>query len=168
MVTQVADDELAHDVFCLTVDGRGRPVVSGPGYVRTLIDQDGDGRAESFTQFADGPATGAQGLAFDGHDLLCVGDSGLLRYRDRDGDGCADGRPEVLMKLKTGGEHNAHSVQRGPDGWWYIISGNFAGVWPRCDAVDVAHPLPFRRHAATHFTRLLRMRSRLSRIPQRL
>jgi putative membrane-bound dehydrogenase-like protein len=127
-VARVADDELAHDVFCMTVDRRGRPVVSGPGYVRTLIDQDGDGRAESFVQFSDGPATGAQGLAFDGHDLLCIGDEGLLRYRDRNDDGRADGPAEVLMRLKTGGEHFTHSVQRGPDGWWYIIAGNFAGI----------------------------------------
>ncbi len=127
-VSLVADDELAHDVFCLTVDQRGRPVVSGPGYVRTLIDQDGDGRAESYLQFADGPATGAQGLAFDGTDLLCIGDAGLLRYRDRDEDGRADGPPEVLMRLKTGGEHYTHSIQRGPDGWWYIIAGNFTGM----------------------------------------
>ena len=141
-VTLVADDELAHDVFCLTVDNQGRPVVSGPGYIRTLIDQDGDGRAESFTQFANGPATGAQGLAFDGQDLLCVGDGGLLRYRDRDGDGSADGPPEVLMRLKTGGEHNAHSVQRGPDGWWYVIAGNFAGV-SRKDATLSTSPIRF-------------------------
>lgn len=127
-VTLFADDELAHDIFSMTLDSLGRVVVSGPGYVRILLDEDGDGRAEAFVTFADGPGTGAQGLFFHGRDLLCTGDAGLLRYRDRDGDDHADGPPDVFLKLKTGSEHFAHSVQKGPDGWWYLIAGNFAGV----------------------------------------
>ena len=102
--------------------------VSGPGYVRILIDRDLDGRADSYQTYAEGPSTGAQGLYFDGPDLLCTGDGGLLRYRDRDRDGRADGPPEQLLSLKTGGEHFAHAVQRGPDGWWYVILGNLAGI----------------------------------------
>jgi hypothetical protein len=35
-VSQAAGDSLAHDCFCMTLDGAGRPVVSGPGYLRTL------------------------------------------------------------------------------------------------------------------------------------
>ncbi|TWW08535.1 hypothetical protein E3A20_23380, partial [Planctomyces bekefii] len=61
-----ADDELAHDIHSLTLDSRGRVVVSGPGYVRILLDSDGDGRADRFQQFADGPATGSQGMYFHG------------------------------------------------------------------------------------------------------
>lgn len=128
VVTQYADDRLAHDVFSLTFDPFGRVVVSGPGYVRILIDSNNDGVADSYKQFADGPASGAQGLCFRGRDLICTGDAGLIRYRDANGDDRADGPPDVFLKLKTGGEHHAHSVQRGPDGWWYVILGNDAGV----------------------------------------
>ncbi len=127
-VQLVADDDLAHDVHCLTLDSRGRIVVSGPGYVRILRDHDGDGIADDYLTFADGPQSGAQGMYFDGHDLYCTGDGGLLRYRDGDGDGRADGPPELLLALKTGGEHCAHSIQRGPDGWWYVLLGNLAEV----------------------------------------
>lgn len=127
-VTLFADDDLAHDIFSMTIDSLGRVVVSGPGYVRILIDENGDGRADSFATYADGPATGAQGMYFLGRDLLCTGDAGLIRYRDRDGDDHADGPPDVFLKLKTGSEHFAHSVQKGPDGWWYVIAGNFAKV----------------------------------------
>ena len=123
-----ADNELAHDIYSMTLDTEGRVVVSSRGYVRTLIDDDGDGRADRFTTFAEGPASGAQGLCFDGPDLLCVAGGGLLRYRDRDRDGRADGQAEVLWKVKAGGEHHAHSIQRGPDGWWYMAVGNMAGV----------------------------------------
>lgn len=123
-----ADDELAHDIHSLTLDSRGRVVVSGPGYVRILVDTDGDGRADRFQQFADGPATGSQGMYFYGNSLLCAGDGGLLLYRDDDADDRADGAPQVFLKIAAGGEHHVHSIQRGPDGWWYVMAGNFAGV----------------------------------------
>ncbi len=42
-VTTAAGDELVHDCFCMTTDGLGRPVVSGPGYIKTLIDDNQDG-----------------------------------------------------------------------------------------------------------------------------
>jgi putative membrane-bound dehydrogenase-like protein len=127
-ISLYADNELASDIFALTVDSLGRVVVSGPGYVRILIDENGDGRADSFQQFADGPASGAQGLVFHGRDLICTGDGGLLRYRDQDGDDRADGPPDVFLKIKAGGEHDAHAIRRGPDGWWYLITGNTAEV----------------------------------------
>tara|TARA_R110002111_G_scaffold247140_2_gene310065 strand:+ start:73335 stop:76676 length:3342 start_codon:yes stop_codon:yes gene_type:complete len=126
--TLYADDDLAHDIYSMTIDSLGRVVVSGPGYVRILIDADGDGVAESFQQYADGPASGAQGMYFLGRDLLCTGDAGLIRYRDQNGDDRADGKPDVFLQTKTGGEHNTHSIQKGPDGWWYLLLGNTAGI----------------------------------------
>ena len=30
----------------------------------------------------------------------------------------------MIRKLKTGGEHAAHAVLRGPDGWLYLLCGN--------------------------------------------
>jgi putative membrane-bound dehydrogenase-like protein len=119
-----ADDELAHNIFSMTLDAKGRVVVSGPGYVRILLDTDDDGKADAFKQFADGPKAGAQGMYFLGRNLLCTGDQGIVRYRDGDADDRADGPPDLLVKIKTGGEHHAHSIQSGPDGWWYLIAGN--------------------------------------------
>ena len=135
-----ADDELAHDIHSLTLDSQGRVVVSGAGYVRILQDTDHDNVADCVQEFTDGPGTGAQGMYFDGTDLLCTGDGGLLRYRDANGDGRADGPAEVLMPLKTGGEHYAHSIQKGPDGWWYLLVGNFGEVSPR-DITDARSPV---------------------------
>lgn len=127
-VVEFAGDELAHDIFAMTLDSQGRVAVSGPGYVRLLIDENGDGVADTAREFAAGPKTGAQGLFFHGRSLLCVGDEGLLRYRDQDGNDRADGPPDVLLRLRTGGEHDAHSIQMGPDGWWYLIAGNTANI----------------------------------------
>jgi putative membrane-bound dehydrogenase-like protein len=127
-VTRYAPDDLAHDIHCLTIDSLGRVVVSGPGYVKILIDRDGDGQADESKTFVDGPESGAQGLCFVGRDLLCIGDEGLIRYPDENGDDRADGPPETFLKIKTGGEHHAHAIRRGPDGWWYLIAGNFTDV----------------------------------------
>ncbi|MBS0262776.1 MAG: c-type cytochrome [Planctomycetes bacterium] len=127
-VTQYADDTLAHDIFSMTIDSLGRVVVSGPGYVKILEDRDGDGRADHAIEFADGPKSGAQGLYFYGRNLLCTGDDGLIHYQDENGDDRADGPPETLLKIKTGGEHFAHAIRRGPDGWWYLVAGNYAEV----------------------------------------
>jgi putative membrane-bound dehydrogenase-like protein len=127
-ITLYADDDLAHDVFSMTVDSFGRVVVSGLGYTRILLDQDQDGRADSFINYADGPKTGAQGLFFYGRDLLCTGDGGLIRYVDRNGDDRADGPPQLFLKANAGGEHHIHAVRQGPDGWWYVMAGNFSGI----------------------------------------
>jgi len=126
--TLYADDELATDISSLTINSLGQVVVAGPGYVTTLIDADKDGQAETVKQFAPGPASGAQGMCFHGPDLLCLGDEGLLRYRDENEDGVADGEPDLFLKIRSGPEHGSHAIRQGPDGWWYIIAGNQTGV----------------------------------------
>lgn len=127
VVTQFADDDLAHNIYSLTFDAEGRAVVAGPGYVNILHDDDGDGRADRATRFADVPGSGAQGMYFDGRDLICTGDGGLRRLRDRNGDGQVDEIGPAWAKLANP-EHGAHGVVKGPDGWFYVICGNDAGV----------------------------------------
>lgn len=127
-VTLFADDDLAHDIYSMTIDSYGRVVVSGAGYIKLLIDSDQDGIADEAKVFVNGPKSGAQGMYFAGPDLLCAGDGGLIRYKDRDSDDQADGPPDVFWKTKTGGEHDLHAMRKGPDGWWYAIAGNFAGI----------------------------------------
>ncbi|MCE9529234.1 MAG: hypothetical protein K8R36_24570, partial [Planctomycetales bacterium] len=70
---------------------------------------------------------GAHGMVFVGNDLICTGDNGLMRLRDNNGDGVADGEPEIWAKLKSS-EHGANGVVQGPDGWIYVACGNDAGV----------------------------------------
>lgn len=127
-VTEFAGDDLAHDIYSMTVDSKGRVVVSGAGYVKILVDNDNDGKADAARLFSELPKAGAQGMYFNGRSLVCIGDGGILRIKDANGDDKADGPPEVFLKLKTGGEHDVHSIQHGPDGWWYVIAGNSAGI----------------------------------------
>jgi glucose/arabinose dehydrogenase len=101
--------------------------VAGAGYVKILHDDDADGKADRATLFSKMPASGAHGMCFDGPDLICTGDNALMRLRDTDGDGAADGEPIVLTNLRHP-EHGANGVVQGPDGWFYVICGNDAGV----------------------------------------
>ncbi len=129
-VVEFAGQDLADDIMSMTVDDRGRVVVSGRGYIRILVDDDGDGRADRAIRFADGPADGAMGLFREGDALFASGDDALLRYRDADGDDQADGPPERLREVSTQNDHGAHAIRRGPDGWLYLIGGDDARIGP--------------------------------------
>ncbi len=126
-VTRYADDALAHDIYSMTIDAKGRVVVAGAGYVKILHDDDQDGRADRVTLFAELPKSGAHGMYFDGPDLICTGDNGVHRLRDRDGDDRADGDVETWTNLKHP-EHGANGIIRGPDGCYYLVCGNDAGI----------------------------------------
>jgi putative membrane-bound dehydrogenase-like protein len=126
-VTEFADSRLANDIFCMTLDPQGRVVVSGRGYIRILVDQDNDGRADTALTVADGPRDGAQGMLWEGDSLYVTGDGGLRRYRVGK-DGRAQGPSELIRKMKTGGEHAAHAIRRGPDGCLYVLCGNTTGI----------------------------------------
>jgi putative membrane-bound dehydrogenase-like protein len=127
-VSLYAGDDLAHDIFSMNTDARGRIVVAGKEYVKILHDTDGDGKADKATLFVKASKSGAHGMYFDGNDLIMNGDNGVRRWRDTDGDGVADGEPEFWLRTERDGEHSANGIVKGPDGWFYLICGNDAGI----------------------------------------
>ena len=94
-VTLFAGDELAHDIFSLTLDSQGRAVVAGRDYIKTLVDDDRDGRADRAVLYSNFPASGAHGMCFVGNDLYVTGDNGVWRLRDDDNDLRADRRAQT-------------------------------------------------------------------------
>jgi putative membrane-bound dehydrogenase-like protein len=124
-----ADQDLANDIFAMTLDARGRVVVTGPGYIKVLHDTKGAGKADQATLFAT-PSTGGMGLCFDGNDLYFCGGGWLSGYRDPTGKGVADGPPEHILPLAYG-EHGGHAMRKGPDGCWYVIGGNDSKITSR-------------------------------------
>jgi putative heme-binding domain-containing protein len=123
-VVQYADSKLANDIFCMTIDPRGRVVVSGPGYIRLLIES--DGRGVRALDLVPGLKGGPQGLYWEGDYLYFTADGGVRRQLIKDDKPI--GPAELVRKMKTGGEHEAHAVQRGPDGWLYVLCGNSTGI----------------------------------------
>ncbi len=123
-----AEHTLANDIYTMTIDDAGRVLVAGRGYVRVLVDEDGDGKADRAIDLIDGLKDGPMGLLAEGDSLYVVADGGLKRYRGYNGKDKLTHPPETLLALKTSGEHEAHAVRRGPDGWLYLLCGNMAGV----------------------------------------
>lgn len=134
-ISQVATDKIASNIFCMAVDPEGRIFVSGPGYIKVLVDSDGDGVFEDASLFSDRLKSGAQGIGFDQTNILCTGDGGVWKFSDVDRDGVADGPPEKMLAIKTGGEHDAHAIRKGPDGWWYLIAGNGVPILPEYNSL---------------------------------
>ena len=126
-IAQIADEQLANDIWSMTLNPRGEIVVSGAGYIRTLLDTDGDGRMDKAVQFAE--MKGAMGLCFgeDGKQLLVMAEGWLSEYRDDNLDRVADAPPRRLFRFADS-EHGGHAIRRGPDGWWWVIGGNDAGI----------------------------------------
>jgi putative membrane-bound dehydrogenase-like protein len=121
-VSLYADQELANDIYAMTLDSHGRVVVTGPGYIKILHDTNNAGKADRVSTFAT-PVQGGMGMCFDGNDLYFCGGGWLSRYRDPDGQGRAVGPPERILPIAYA-EHGGHAMRKGPDGWWYVIGGN--------------------------------------------
>jgi putative membrane-bound dehydrogenase-like protein len=124
-ISEFAGNDLAPDVWCMTLDAAGRVVVGNGNSIRVLVDEDGDGEADDFITYAK-VERGVMGLCFDGNSLYAMADGWLQRYEDANGDSIADGPPEKLLPLGFG-EHGGHAMRKGPDGWWYLIGGNDTG-----------------------------------------
>ncbi len=142
-VTLYADEKLANDIYCMTLDGKGRVVVSSRGWVKRLEDTDGDGKADKAITLIE-TKTGAMGMCFDHkYGLYLSADDGIHFYEERwevipklsdPNDKKSplletrfekDEKPVALLKF---GEHGVHAIRKGPDGWYYAIAGNDANL----------------------------------------
>ncbi|HUR53666.1 MAG TPA: hypothetical protein VMZ71_06025, partial [Gemmataceae bacterium] len=119
--TLYADHHAANDIYTMTIDEAGRVLVAGRGYVKVL-----DGNTA--IDILDGLKEGPMGLLAEGDSLFVVVDGGLKRYRGYNGRAKLTKPPETILAVKTAGEHDAHAVRRGPDGWLYLLCGNMAGM----------------------------------------
>jgi putative heme-binding domain-containing protein len=130
-VKAFAGPDLANDIYVLHVSRDARVVVAGRGYVRELADTNGDGKADRAVELVTGLRDGPMGLLLENDTLHLVADGGLKRLLLRPGRPADMTEAAVVLPVKTGGEHDAHAVRRGPDGWLYLLCGNMAGVSAR-------------------------------------
>ncbi len=127
-ITRFAGDDLTNDTWAMTISNDGRVAVSGPGYIKVLLDTDKDGVADRAEVVSD-KARNPHGLLWHGNDLLSVQPQGIFLHRSRTDNGLPGGAPELFYKLPGGGgEHGPHGIRRGPDGWFYVACGNNANI----------------------------------------
>ena len=120
-VTRFADHSFADDIRAIAFDRSGHVVVAGPGYVRRLHDLDDNGVCDAATDIAN-PAGIPKALCYVGNDLFLVGDGGLWRYVDIDGDGRFDSPGRSLLNMGTD-KGGVSSITPGPDGSLYLTGG---------------------------------------------
>lgn len=134
-VELVASEPDLVNPMAMTFDGRGRIWITesleyprrepGPGRdrIKVLEDTDGDGKADTFTIFADGLNI-PSGIAV-GHGGIWVANApDILFFQDTDGDGKADKKEVVVTGFGRDDTHELpNSLTWGPDGWLYGWNG---------------------------------------------
>jgi putative membrane-bound dehydrogenase-like protein len=137
------DDEVG-SLIAMTFDARGNIIASQEGgHLLLLADADGDGIHDKVTTYSN-QIMNAQGLLALGTRVFAVGDGpdgpALYRLRDADRDGDADECTKLIGFRGSRGEHGPHAVRLGPDGYLYVIVGDFA----RADATPTVRS-PYHR-----------------------
>ena len=124
-ITLFANPNIASDVYSMTIDPEGSVVISSRGYIKRLIDEDGDGIAEKDLLLRQS-SSGAMGMLYVDKRTLLASEGGKFnRYIDEDGDGIFENGPELIGRF-GGGEHGIHGIRKDKKGRIYLIGGNDA------------------------------------------
>ncbi len=102
--------------------------LKGVGRIMRLVDSDGDGRADTYTTFAE--MDSPRGVVSDGKTVYVMHPPNLTAYRDTNGDGIADTSVDIVKGLGfdldfRGADHTTNNVELGPDGWLYVAVGDY-------------------------------------------
>src|SRR6267142_6913581 len=131
-IQRVDGQELSGGSYALCFDAQGRLLVGDGNAVRRLKDVDKDGVYDGFDVIATGLGPrGPQGLLVWGDRLYAVGGDGLQLFDGYESGGPLVHRGRLGAKLNTGGDHDAHTIFRGPDDYIYLMAGNGSGVRDR-------------------------------------
>lgn len=124
----MAWDEGGRAFVIVTLDypNERKPEGQGRDYILRLDDTNGDGKADTFTQFADNLSVPTSLLAYDGGFIVSQAPD-MLFLKDTDGDGKADVRKVLFTGLGTSDTHAGPSnLHYGFDNWIYASIG-YAG-----------------------------------------
>lgn len=99
------------------------------GFICKLVDTDKDGVADKRTVFAD-KIDSPRGLTVMGDTVICLHPPELSAFRDKDGDGIAEERTQLIKGIgfdlsKRPPDHTSNGVTKGIDGWLYLAIGDF-------------------------------------------
>jgi putative membrane-bound dehydrogenase-like protein len=107
-------------------DNVQKQLAQKPHRIVRLEDQDGDGRFDTRTVFAD-KLMFPEGTMWYAGSLYVAAPPSIWKLTDTNGDGVADDRVEWFRgKTLTGCANDLHGPYLGPDGWIYWCKGAFA------------------------------------------
>ena len=148
-IQRVAGQDLSGGSYDLCFDSQGRLLVGDGNAVRRLKDKDRDGVYDGFEVIATGLGPrGPQGLLVWDDRLYAVGGDGLQLFEGYESGGPLVHRGRLGAKLNTGGDHDAHTIFRGPDDYIYLMAGNGSGIADRKHITETNSPVMFEREAS--------------------
>ncbi len=126
----IAWDEFGR-TFVVEMRGYSEQANAGISRVRSLVDQDGDGRFDHATTFVDGLRWPTAVACLRGG-VLVADAPDLLYFRDRDGDGTADDRAVLWTGFGTQNvQQLLNNLQWGLDQKLYLATGGNGGTLTR-------------------------------------
>jgi hypothetical protein len=148
-IYRAAGNDLAGGSYDIAFDGKGRLLVGDGKTIRRLADQDNDGVYDSFESIAEGlGGRGPQGLIVRGDRLYAVGGDGLQLFEGYNSGGRLTHRGRLGAPFNTGGDHGAHTILPGHDGYLYFVSGDGGGVGGRKHITEETSPALTERAAS--------------------
>ncbi|MEE3373354.1 MAG: HEAT repeat domain-containing protein [Planctomycetota bacterium] len=150
-IYRAAEAQLTGGSYDLAFDGSGRLLVGDGRAVRRLADTDGNGVFDAQQTIADGPAVagrGPQGLLVYGDHLYVVAGDGLQLFSGAQGAGRLKFERRLGQPFNTGGDHTAHTVLRGLDGFVYLVTGDGGGTHDRRHITQASSPNHVERAAS--------------------
>ncbi len=148
-IYQAAGPDLSGGSYAIRFDGQGRLLVGDGTSVRRLKDTDDDGVFDGFETLASGLGwRGPQGLLVYGDHLYAVGGDGIQVFEGYASGGPLRHKGRIGQKFLTGGDHDAHTIFRGHDGYLYFMAGNGAGISGRTHITESNSPVLFLREDA--------------------
>lgn len=148
-IYRVANAELSGGSYDITFDGQGRLLVGDGTAVRRLFDDDGDSVYDRFETIAEGLGPrGPQGLLVYDDKLYATGGDGVQLFTGILSGGPLTHRGRIGEPFNTGGDHAAHTLLRGIDGFVYFNTGDGGGIGDRKHITEKSSPVLFERKAS--------------------
>ena len=130
----------------IALDSDERLLVGDGNAVRRLTDQDLDGIFDAQEVIAEGLGSrGPQGMCLDGDRLFAVGGDGIQLFEGYLAGGKLRHVGRIGERFNTGGDHDAHTIFKGHDGFLYFITGDGGGAKDRRHITEENSPCLFER-----------------------
>jgi putative heme-binding domain-containing protein len=132
VVEQILKNDQSGSLLAIAFNEFGHIIASREGGSLSLMyDTDKDGIPDKVREYGDS-VKNIQGILPLNGELIVTGDgpdgNGLYRLADSDRNGTLDETHSILKFAGTPGEHGAHQITLGPDGYIYVVLGNHVHV----------------------------------------
>ncbi|MDP7050925.1 MAG: HEAT repeat domain-containing protein [Verrucomicrobiota bacterium] len=150
-IYRAAEPNLTGGSYDLTFDAQGRLLVAEGNSLRRIVDADKNGIYDSQETIAAGAplrGRGPQGLLVMDDHLYTVSGDGVQLFSGYKSKATLKYERRLGAPFNTGGDHAAHTILRGLDGYIYLVSGDGGGIGARKHITQENSPVREERTAS--------------------